>query len=67
MYTLAQMLNFKKYLAVQKSGRYNMFDPRARQATGLSREEYIFNIENYDALAKAYKEFENESSEYWDT
>ena len=28
---------FKEYLDVQESGLYNMFDPRAREMTSLSK------------------------------
>jgi hypothetical protein len=33
-------------------GKYNMFDPRATRATGLSESEYIFVLKNYVALQK---------------
>lgn len=49
--TEQQLKNFAAYVEVQKSGEYNMLDPRARMAAGLSREEFIFCITNYDLLA----------------
>lgn len=52
-FTPQQLSNFKRYLDIQKRGRYNMFDPRARQLTGLERDDYIFVMDNYEALAKA--------------
>ncbi len=52
-FTNQQLQNFKKYVRVQMSGRYNMFDSRARAATGMDKDEYIFVMENYDALKKA--------------
>ncbi len=52
-FTNQQLQNFKKYVRVQMGGRYNMFDPRARAATGMDKDEYIFVMENYDALKKA--------------
>lgn len=52
-FTNQQLQNFKKYFGVQMGGRYNMFDPRARAATGMDKDEYIFVMENYDALKKA--------------
>ncbi len=44
---------WKKYERVRKGGRYNMFDPRARQQTGLSREQYSFVIKHYSDLKEA--------------
>lgn len=49
-YTQKQIENWKEYEKVRREGRFNMFDPNARALTGLSREEYTFCIENYDAL-----------------
>ena len=54
-FTNQQLQNFKKYVRVQMSGRYNMFDPRARAATGMSEDEYSFVMENYDKLKEASK------------
>ena len=52
-FTEQQLKNFKKYVRVQMGGRYNMFDPRARAATGLSQDEYTFIIKNYSELKEA--------------
>jgi len=52
-FTNQQLQNFKKYVRVQMGGRYNMFDLRARAATGLDADEYVFVMENYDALKEA--------------
>ena len=49
-FTNQQLQNFKKYVRVQMGGRYNMFDPRARAATGMDEDEYIFVMDNYSAL-----------------
>ncbi len=46
---------FEKYLKVQSKGLYNMFDPRARQASGLSESIYNYIIEHYDELASKYE------------
>jgi hypothetical protein len=54
-FTNQQLQNFKKYVRVQLSGRYNMFDPRARAATGMSEDEYTFVMINYSALKEASK------------
>ena len=52
-FTNQQLQNFKKYVHVQMGGRYNMFDPRARAAAGMSEDEYIFVMKNYSALKEA--------------
>ena len=45
---------FEEYVAVQKSGLYNMFDPNARARTSLSKDEWVHIISNYNAYDKAY-------------
>ena len=54
---------FECYLRVQKSGRYNMFDPLAVNATGLSKEKYAYILEKYSDLmieyTKAYNKYCN--------
>ena len=47
---------FLAYEMVRKSGKWNMYDPRAKYATRLSNEEYMFVMKNYSELAKKYKE-----------
>ena len=39
-----------KYERVRRSGLYNMFDPNARALTGLSKEDYVWVMENYSEL-----------------
>lgn len=46
---------FMSYLEVQKSGLYNMLDPRAIEATGLSKEDYLYIIKNYSKLQEEYQ------------
>jgi hypothetical protein len=46
---------FLQYIKVQRGGRFNMFDPRARQHTSLTKEQWIHIMENYDYLTKLYK------------
>ena len=46
---------FEKYLKVQNSGRFNMFDPRARQAAGLDKEQFMAIISNYNELTKQFE------------
>lgn len=48
--TPAQVEHWKKYERVRKGGRFNMYDPRAREATGLNGEQYEFVMRNYAAL-----------------
>lgn len=50
MFTQKQLKDFKAYRKVQMGGRWNMFDPQARQATGLEQAEYTFVIKNYNEL-----------------
>ena len=49
-FTPDQIQNYLTYEDVRSRGAYNMYDPRARQITGLSREDYIFVMKNYLAL-----------------
>lgn len=51
-FTPQHIADFKKYLKVQKSAKYNMLDSRARTATGLDRDDYLFVIQNYEELSK---------------
>ena len=49
------ILDFMKYLDVQKSGVTNMFDVRNVMAlTGLSKEQIIYIMENYSELEEKY-------------
>jgi hypothetical protein len=52
-YTKHQIKAFKSYERVRKEGHYNMFDSRARLASGLTKEEYLFVMENYSELKDA--------------
>jgi hypothetical protein len=53
MFTAKQLQDFKAYRKVQLGGKWNMFDPRATRATGLSESEYIFVMKNYVKLREA--------------
>jgi len=46
--------DFLDYVEVQESGEFNMFDPRARAETDLSKEVWIAIISNYDELTKEF-------------
>lgn len=48
-----RIADFRNYEAVRASGAYNMFDPRARDASGLTREEFLFVMDNFSALKAA--------------
>jgi hypothetical protein len=52
--------HFERYVRAQDGGRYNMYDPRACRATGLSREDYGAVMDNYDALCEEYPEVINQ-------
>ena len=52
-YTKRQINQFKSYEIIRKSGTYNMFDSRARLASGLTKDEYLFVMENYSELKDA--------------
>lgn len=54
--------NFKKYVAVQYSGMYNMLMDAnyAMELAGLNKKDYWYIIENYKELKEEYpKEFED--------
>lgn len=56
----AHMEMFRRYEEVRQEGNYNMFDPRARQLTGLGRADYHFVIKNYNALKAQYDQEQKE-------
>jgi len=44
--------DWKRYERVRLGGAYNMFDPRAREATGLTQERYVFLLKHYADIAE---------------
>jgi len=50
--------DFRAFAEVRKSGLYNMFDPRAREMTHLSREQWVKIMKQYAELENKYKESE---------
>ena len=42
--------NFKIYENIRSSGLYNMMTKEAMDASGLSNEEYLYCMNNYDTL-----------------
>ena len=49
-FTEEQIANWRAYERVRQSGKFNMFDPRARRASGLGEDGYLFSLRNYSAL-----------------
>ena len=47
MKSIINKKQFKEYLDVQEGGLYNMFDPKAREMTSLSKAQWINIITNY--------------------
>ena len=58
-FTAEQLTDYADYERVRKGGRYNMFDPRARHSTGMSKENYAFVLENFVALRAQYEAAED--------
>ena len=54
--------HFKSYIAIQKAGYYNMFDPKARQVANLmvtqdeqiSKDQWIYIMKFYAPLKEYY-------------
>ena len=59
-FTFFQCIWYHKYEHVRVSGEYNMYDPRAQQASGLDDDEYMFVMKNYSELRKQVEEENNE-------
>lgn len=61
-FTKQQLEDWVVYEKVRKGGRWNMYDPQAQRATRLSSEEYVFVMENYEALMDAVQAQTTKSS-----
>tara|TARA_R110001583_G_scaffold40206_3_gene128625 strand:+ start:217 stop:480 length:264 start_codon:yes stop_codon:yes gene_type:complete len=48
--------DFLSYVRIQKAGKFNMFDPRARDMTTLSKEQWVKCMSDYDKFYKAWVE-----------
>ena len=46
--------DFLEYKEVQESGEFNMFDPKAREMTSLSRDQWVRIIKEYKKLDEAW-------------
>jgi hypothetical protein len=57
-YSDRDIIDWRTYERVRLCGTYNMFDPRAIDMTGLTRERYIFILENYCSIQDQMKEAE---------
>jgi hypothetical protein len=44
---------FNEFKEVRESGTYNMFDPRARETTTLTKDEWIEIMSNYTSLKES--------------
>lgn len=60
-FTQDQIQNWRDYEEVRLGGVYNMYDPRARFATGLSSKEYSFVMDNYSELKEQAASTHHES------
>jgi hypothetical protein len=45
--------DWRRYERVRLGGAYNMFDPRAREATGLTQDRYVFILKHYSEIKLA--------------
>ena len=52
-FTAEQIQHYRAYERVRLGGRYNMFDPKARKATKLDKDEFFFVMRNFSALREA--------------
>jgi len=46
--------DFLEYKEVQESGEFNVFDPRAREMTSLSKDQWLRIIKEYNKLDEAW-------------
>lgn len=53
-FTQAQLAWYEAYEAVRDRGKWNMFDPKARQATGLTSDEYSYVMRHFSELRAAH-------------
>ena len=47
---------FDEFKRVQMSGAYNMFDPRDREMTDLSKDEWVTIMQEYKKLDEAWSD-----------
>lgn len=46
---------FLRFIEFRNSAAFNVFDPKFRDSTNLSKEEVIFIIKNFDELEEDFK------------
>jgi len=51
---------FNEFEKVRQDGLYNMFDPKARELTDLSKEQWVAIMRDYSKLKEAWSK-DNES------
>lgn len=49
-YSEQQLSNWRTYERIRQEGLFNMFDPRARDLTTMSKSEWLFCMSHYDDL-----------------
>ena len=54
--------DFLEYKRIQMSGMFNMFDPRAREMTSLSKDQWLRIIKEYNKLDEAWGNEDEETS-----
>ncbi len=52
-FTEEQLENWRAYEEVRSEGNWSMWSPQAREATGLSKEDYLYVMKNFSALKEA--------------
>lgn len=55
-YDSKTMYNFEKYLKLQKSGDLNMVSPKVQTRLGITKDEHLFILMNYDKILQEYEE-----------
>ena len=55
-FTDKQLADLEAFCKVQSSGKYNIVDLKARNATKLTSSRYLFVLSNYDGLKKQHKQ-----------
>ena len=62
-FTEKQVANYRAYEEVREDGEFNMFSREALEATMLTKDEYLFVQQNYEALEMAAGDDEEEDED----
>jgi hypothetical protein len=54
-FTSEQLKDWEVYEKVRQSAECNMFDRRASEAAGLTKDQHLFVMEHYNALKLAFQ------------